>query len=255
MKGGFVLKKISAISKINQDTLWLTCDENIEAQPGQFVMVWLPGIGEKPFSIASLDPFGLLVVDVGPFSHALHQLTVGDSLWVKGPLGMGYSIVGESLLLVGGGYGSAPLMPLAKAAMAQGKQVHVCLGAQNVKGVLLSSDFENLGCQISVSTDDGSLGEKGLVTTIVEQAIQTANFDTLYACGPAGMLSALASLCKIHQLDYQLSWEAHIRCGLGLCGSCEVPQSSDPSLPVGWLACYDGPVFYQRWAQTLSEHA
>lgn len=255
MVGGFSVREISAITRINQDTLWLTSEEAIEAQPGQFVMVWLPGIGEKPFSIASIDPFGLLAVDVGPFSHALHQLSVGDPLWVKGPLGNGFTIEGERLLMVGGGYGSAPLLPLAKAARVQNKQVVVCLGAQNAKGVLLSDDFVNLGCQVSIATDDGSLGEMGLVTMIVEQAIQQAEFDTLYACGPAGMLSALVRLCRTHQLDYQLSWEAHIRCGLGLCGSCEVPQSSDPSLPVGWLACYDGPVFYQRWTHSLIEQA
>lgn len=247
MIGGFTVRKIVSITRINQNTLWMTLEGAVDAQPGQFVMVWLPEFGEKPFSIASVDPFGLVVVDVGLFSHALHKLSVGDPIWVKGPLGKGFSIVGEQLLLVGGGYGSAPLFPLAKAARTSDRRVEVCLGAQNASGVLLSEEFENLGCKVSISTDDGSLGEKGLVTMIVEQAIQTVNFDTLYACGPVGMLMALAKLCRHHKLDYQLSWEAHMRCGMGLCGSCEVSQSSDPALPVGWLACFDGPVFYQRW--------
>jgi dihydroorotate dehydrogenase electron transfer subunit len=248
MIGGFTNRKINSITRVNQNTLWVTLEGTLDAQPGQFVMVWLPGIGEKPFSIASIEPFGLLVVDVGPFSHALHQLSVGNPLWVKGPLGQGFSMEGEQLLLVGGGYGSAPLLPLAKTARAMNKRVEVCLGAQNASGVLLLADFERLNCKVSVSTDDGSLGEKGLVTMIVEQAIQTSDFDTLYACGPASMLSALAKLCSKHKLDYQLSWEAHMRCGMGLCGSCEVPQAYDQALPVGWLACYDGPVFYRHWA-------
>lgn len=248
MTGGFTVRNIISIKRINQTTLWMTLEGALDAQPGQFVMVWLPGLGEKPFSIASIDPFSLLVVDVGHFSHALHQLSLGDPLWVKGPLGQGFSVEGEELLLVGGGYGSAPLLPLAMAAQAINKRVAVCLGAQDVSGVLLLEDFEQLGCKVAISTNDGSLGEKGLVTMIVEQALQTTSFDTLYACGPTGMLSALARLCKRNKLAYQLSWEAHMRCGMGLCGSCEVPQSADPALPVGWLACFDGPVFHQRWA-------
>lgn len=247
MAGTFSVKHVTSISKINENSVWLSLDGDIVATPGQFVMAWLPGIGEKPFSIASMDPFGLLVVDVGPCSHAMHHLKPGDPLWIKGPLGHGFSLEGDNLLLVGGGYGSAPLLPLAKAARAQGKKVAVCLGAQTEKGLLLSDAFRNVGCHVAFTTEDGSRGSRGVVTTIVEQAVQDSGFDMLYACGPVGMLSALAILCRTSQLNYQLSWEAHMRCGLGLCGSCEVPQSSDSTLPVGWLACYDGPVFIHRW--------
>lgn len=250
MAGTFQVREINSISKINQNTIWLSLEGGIDAVPGQFVMVWLPNVGEKPFSIASTDALGLLVVDVGPFSHALHQLKIGDRVWIKGPLGRGFSIEGDRLLLIGGGYGSAPLLPLAKVASTQWKKVSVCLGAKNQEGLLLSEAFLGLGCQVSLATEDGSCGKCGLVTTIVEDAIRESDVDTLYGCGPVGMLSALAKLCHGHQLNYQLSWEAHMRCGMGLCGSCEVPQSFDPSLPVGWLACYDGPVFIQRWDQS-----
>jgi dihydroorotate dehydrogenase electron transfer subunit len=247
MGGEFEGRKVTAIYKINPVTSWLRFDGDICAQPGQFVMVWLPKIGERPFSIAEIDPFGLLVVDVGPFSHALQQLQVGDSMWVKGPLGYGFTITGERLLLVGGGYGSAPLLPLAKIAQAQHKQVDVCLGARTKSGLLLSDAFLDLGCHVSYATEDGSLGWHGMVTGIIEQKIQDMKYDLLCACGPTGLLSALSDLCKTHRLDYQLSWEAHMRCGMGLCGSCEVPHSFDETLPVGWLACYDGPVFYQKF--------
>lgn len=247
MMASFSVRQVISNSQINEHTTWLTLDGEIKGVPGQFVMGWLPGIGEKPFSIASMAPFGLLIVDVGPCSHAMCQLKPGDSLWIKGPLGHGFSLEGDRLLLVGGGYGSAPLLPLAKAARNQGKKVVVCLGAQTGQGLLLSDAFHDEGCQVAFATEDGSLGSRGLVTIIVEQAIQESHFDTLYACGPVGMLSALASLCRSHKINYQLSWEAHMRCGMGLCGSCEVPQTSDAALPIGWLACYDGPVFIHHW--------
>jgi dihydroorotate dehydrogenase electron transfer subunit len=248
MDGEFEARKVTAISMINPTTSWLRFNGDIYAQPGQFVMVWLPKIGEKPFSIAEISPLGLLVVDVGPFSHTLQQLEVGDPVWIKGPLGRGFSMAGERMLLVGGGYGSAPLLALAKMARAQNKLVDVCLGAQSKLELLLSDAFLDLGCHLSYATEDGSLGWHGLVTEIVEQKIQGMIYDLLCACGPMGMLSALADLCKTYRLDYQLSWEAHMRCGMGLCGSCEVSQSFDEFLPIGWLACYDGPVFYQKFS-------
>jgi len=210
-------------------------------------MVWLPEVDEKPFSIASMGPLGLLVVDVGPFSHALLTLKVGDLIWIKGPLGRGYHPEGERLLFVAGGYGVAPLYPLAALARAQGRQIHVCIGAGTEADVLLADEFTKIGCELSISTEDGSEGMQGLVTTVAEKAMCEFEFDTLYACGPTAMLSALAERCRQCKLNYQFSWEAHMRCGMGLCGSCEVPTSLDPALPPGWLACYDGPVFIKRW--------
>jgi dihydroorotate dehydrogenase electron transfer subunit len=243
MNGSFRSVNITAVKSLNRNTKWITCNLDIQADPGQFVMAWLPGIGEKPFSIAEMKPFGLLVVDVGPFSHAVHQLQPGDRIWIKGPLGQGYAIQGKSLLMVGGGYGSAPLYALAERAVKQDCQVVVCLGARSVDGVLLSDEFQALGCEIYLSTEDGSHGHPGLVTEIVESLLDDKVFDVLYACGPIRMLSALAVVSKAYKTPYQLSWEALMRCGMGLCGSCEVPQSVDPALPSGWLACFDGPVF------------
>lgn len=245
--GMFSKTTVTALKMINEKTIWLALDEDLAAVPGQFVMVWLPGCGEKPFSIASMRPLGLLVVDVGACSHAIHQLSIGDPIWIKGPLGHGFALEGESLLLVGGGYGSAPLLPLAQEALTSGKRVNVCLGAQSEQGLLLIDDFGEIGCDVACSTEDGSSGYRGLVTSIVEQAIINNEVDTLYACGPVGMLSALADLCKTHLVNYQLSWEAHMRCGMGLCGSCEVRPEQDPHLPIGWLACFDGPVYKHQW--------
>jgi len=247
MTAKFNKRKITSISKINQTTIWISLEGRINGEPGQFVMVWLPNIGEKPFSIAQFNPLGLMVVNVGPFSHAVHQLNVGDSVWIKGPLGRGFTIDGERLLLVGGGYGSAPLLPLAIEARANQKKVNVFIGAKSKNDLLLLTAFQDLGCEVTVTTEDGTSGEKGLVTSIVEKKLSKDEYDNLYACGPIRLLSALAKICIAQKVNYQLSWEANMRCGMGLCGSCEVPQSFDSHLPPGWLACFDGPVFVKRW--------
>lgn len=255
MPTNFTPIKLNSINLINETTRWLEFERVIDAQPGQFVMAWLPGIGEKPYSIAAMDPLGLLVVDVGPFSHALQELHPGDVLWIKGPLGQGFQIAGRSHLLVGGGYGAAPLYPLAKAMTKLGHEVPVCLGARTQSGLLMRKDFELLGCTFACATEDGSAGTLGLVTKLVEEMIGESKPDTLYACGPEGLLSALASICQQHRINYQLSWEAHMRCGMGLCGSCEVPVSYDSSLPVGWLACYDGPVYHHKFLDGGSDQS
>lgn len=225
------------------------------AQPGQYVMAWLPDVGEKPFSIAGRDPLALMVVAVGPFSEALHRLIVDDRVWIRGPLGHGYEIQGRHLLLVGGGYGVAPLGFLAREAVAAGCTVDVCIGARTAEDVLLTEAFETeaISDQLSaisprVTTEDGSKGTRGLVTQATAAAIAARRPDCVYACGPAPMLIALAKQCRDHALPYQPSWEARIRCGMGLCGDCELDAQTRQAvdMPAGWLVCKDGPVYVKR---------
>ena len=247
---------ITEIRTENYRTKTLIFDRTLpEAQPGQYVMAWLPNVGEKPFSIAGNEPLALMVVAVGPFSEALHRLKVGDRVWVRGPLGQGFALHGRHHLLVGGGYGVAPLLFLARKALVSGHTVEVCIGARTAEDVLLAGAFEKeaVSDQLSavspfivvrVTTDDGSTGEKGLVTQAVEASIAAHRPDCVYACGPGPMLTTLARQCQAHTLPHQLSWEAHLRCGLGICGSCELDAQTRQAtnIPAGWLVCKDGPV-------------
>jgi dihydroorotate dehydrogenase electron transfer subunit len=238
----------------NERARLITFDQPLNSIPGQFVMLWLPGVGEKPFSIAAADPFSVLVVDVGPFSHALHSLKTGERLWVRGPLGQGFQLSGSRSLLVAGGYGAAPLLFLAQRAAQNGQTIDVCLGARQATDILLKDSFEKLGAHVRVSTDDGSLGEQGLVTQIAAANIRDHRPDAVYACGPVKMLEAVEMLAQTEHIPAQLSWEAHMRCGMGLCGHCELlrsgaapdPAHLDPHHRPGWLVCWDGPVSYSH---------
>jgi dihydroorotate dehydrogenase electron transfer subunit len=216
------------------------------ANPGQFVMVWLPDIGEKPFCVADADPFTITVAVAGDFSHALHALGIGQHAWVRGPFGQGFNIHGRRHLLVGGGYGAAPLLYLAKQMIGRGHTVMACLGARSAMDLLLEDAFLNAGCETRVITDDGSRGMQGQVTQAVAVNLEEFQPDTLYACGPVPMLSALAPICRERGLPAQLSYEALMRCGIGLCGSCELDNTSraPAGIPSGWLTCKDGPVFF-----------
>lgn len=219
---------------------------SMAAEPGQFVMAWLPGVDEKPFSLMRAQPVTLTIARVGPFSSAVHRLGVGDRLWLRGPLGQPFLLPpietdqppaggagSEALLLVAGGYGVAPLYFLAERARPQGWEVWVVIGAQTAADVVLADRFAALGTQVQIATEDGSRGEQGLATDAVERLLDSTRFRMMYACGPEPMLDAVEGLAQRYRLPAQLSYERYMRCGFGVCGSC----SRD-----GWLVCRDGPV-------------
>ncbi len=229
----------------NQHTRTLIFDAPLDGvQPGQYVMAWLPGFDEKPFSISGDAPLAITIADVGPFSHGLTQLECGECVWVRGPFGRGFSLTSESHLLVGGGYGAAPLSLLTCKARMLGHSVAVALGAKSESDLMLIPAFKEMGCQVYTATEDGSSGVKGLVTAAVERAFADGKPGALYACGPNPMLIALAAYAHENKLPAQLSFEALIRCGIGLCGSCELPEAvcNQLGIPPGFLVCRDGPV-------------
>lgn len=251
--------RIDQITTENDRTKTFVLDGSLDAVPGQFVMVWLPGVDEKPFSLAQADPVILTVAAVGPFSRALHKLAAGDCIWLRGPLGRGYTIPptrGSSsdsvsrphALLIGGGYGVAPLRFLAERLLDAGYAVSMIIGARSAADLLLVGAFQAMEVRLWLASEDGSAGLRGLATDAIAPALDAAPGETVmvYACGPTGMLRAIAAACQARNLPAQLSWEAHMRCAIGLCGSCEVGD--------GWLACLDGPVFsFDPLAFDLSE--
>jgi dihydroorotate dehydrogenase electron transfer subunit len=231
----------------------LVLDLRLDAQPGQFVMAWLPGVDEKPFSLVRADPASLTVARVGPFTSALFALGSGDRLWIRGPLGQPFTLpaqpsladgvppghqsklktLNSKLLLIAGGYGVAPLHFLAECALDAGWLASVVIGAQTAGDAIFADRFAALGARVTITTNDGSLGEPGLATDAADRLLAEGGHQALYACGPEPMLDAVEALARAHQVPAQLSYERYMRCGFGVCGSCAQE---------GWLACRDGPV-------------
>jgi dihydroorotate dehydrogenase electron transfer subunit len=218
----------------NPKTITLVLDRAIPARPGQFCMLWLPGVDEKPFSIAGPDPLMFTVARVGPFSDALHALNAGDPLWVRGPFGTAWTAGPGRPLLVGGGYGAAPLYFLARRLRDAGAVVEVALGARTSRDLLFVDRFAGLGVTTTTATEDGSAGTAGQVTAVTASLLGSGRFDRVCACGPEGMLVALEALCEGLHIPAELSHEAYMRCGVGICGSCEHDRR---------LVCMDGPVY------------
>jgi dihydroorotate dehydrogenase electron transfer subunit len=219
----------------NAKTVSLVLDASMTAAPGQFAMLWLPGVDEKPFSISGGDPLQFTIARVGPFSDLLHDLELGDMLWVRGPFGKGYSTGNGRTLLVGGGYGAAPLHFLGRSLLATGAAgIEAALGARTSTDLLFVERFQTLGSAIHLATEDGSAGTRGRVTDVVAPLLESGRFARLCACGPEGMLESLAALCRAARVPAELSYEAYMRCGIGMCGACEHGAR---------LVCMDGPVF------------
>ncbi|MGQ9709546.1 MAG: dihydroorotate dehydrogenase electron transfer subunit [Anaerolineae bacterium] len=216
-----------------------------EAQPGQFVMLWLPGVDEKPISVAFPDPLTLTVARVGPFSTALHRLREGDRVGVSGPLGRGFQLLPDRpALLIGGGYGVAPLYFLAYHAVRREIPTTVVVGARRANDLIYVDRFQALEVELVIATDDGSAGRKD---TAVGAALEAARRDPLpavYACGPEPMLVAVLRLCQEYSLPGQLSVERYMKCGCGICGQCALD---------GMLVCLDGPVFSAEQLIHLTE--
>ena len=206
------------------------------AAPGQIVMAWLPGLDEKPFSLSGADPLAITVARVGPFTTAMHNLSPGDRIWLRGPFGHGFSPCDGSLMLICGGCGAAPLFYLAEVARRDRHKVHVVLGARTAQGVFFQARYAALGCTVHVATDDGSAGHRGTAIDLAALLLKGGQVaaSTIYACGPEPMLDAVYLLSRDWKLPCQLSYEAYMRCGFGVCGSCAHH---------GRLVCTDGPVF------------
>ncbi len=211
----------------------LVLEGALAAQPGQFVMVWLPGVEERPLAVVDTDPLTLTVQAIGPFTRALCALDAGDALWVRGPFGRGYVLHGARHLLVGGGSGTASLALLAQVARARGDAVTVALGARTADGLMLVDHFAALGCTLRLATDDGSRGTRGTVLAAITDLLNARWPEAVYACGPEAMLRALLAVVP-GDIPLQLCLERAMKCGLGICGHCHCGE---------YLVCRDGPVF------------
>lgn len=218
------------------------------AQPGQFVMVktadGIDPLLRRPFSIHRMIPgasaeFEVLFRAVGAGTALLARAHVGDRLDVLAPLGRGFRLDARTPLLVGGGVGVAPLLFLAEAFLARGVRPKLLLGGRRDRDILCHEDFGCLAVPCAFATEDGSLGEPGLVTRLLERELADgAGGDAVYACGPTPMLAAVAKVCRARAMPCQVSLEAHMACGVGACLGCVVAGTQAAYLRV----CKEGPV-------------
>ena len=220
-------------------------------QPGQFahvrVLPMKDALLRRPFSIFQVegDTFSILYKSVGKGTEVLSQMRFGGELSVIAPLGHGFTVPkrGETPLLVAGGYCMAAMYLLAQRSPQKGI---VFVGGRRRVDILCEKEFHALGWDVRVTTEDGSRGEKGLVTQpLLAELKRSTTRHKLFACGPTGMLKAVGKLAEEFKVPAELSMDEHMCCGVGVCLTCVIPVKAGD----GWeyqRTCTEGPVFDSR---------
>ncbi len=229
------------------------------AAPGQFIALRSNDrslLLRRPFSIHRVDrrPGWAGTVEVvfdvrGLGTDLLARSRQHDALDILGPLGRPFRMPREptNCVLVGGGVGAAPLMFLAEELRGHGHRVDFVLGARTSDHLLRLIEAKRVALTVTVTTDDGSTGQRGLVTDVLGDTVRATNARVVYACGPVPMLRAVASACAQLRVPCQVAWEEIMACGFGACLVCAVPMRVErPDDEEGWAwarCCTEGPVF------------
>ena len=221
-------------------TIFFEDELSSSAKPGQFLMVWIPGVDEIPLSISSASDklASVTVKEVGEATRALNRMRKGGLLGIRGPFGSHFKINGKNALVVGGGIGTAPLLMLANKLLNNGVKTTFIEGAKTRSEILfkdqLTALHEEHGLEVIFTTDDGTYGTRSLATEAAERCLSEKKFDSIYACGKEAMICKLYSLAEKHKIPMQASLERIMRCAMGICGSCVIGK---------YRVCKDGPVF------------
>jgi len=221
------------------------------AEPGQFIQIRCSDktdpLLRRPFSIhrinSSRNEIEIMYRVIGKGTKLLMKAQIGSEIDILGPLGTGFNIDKKKqvAVFVGGGCGIAPLFTSAEQAKKKIKAVYAIIGANNHDGVLCESDFNELGTETIVTTDDGSYGRKALASDILLELLSSklkAPSTVIIACGPKAMLKAVAEIAHQYKIDCQVSLDEWMACGIGACKGCAVKTTSGYK-----MVCKDGPVF------------
>lgn len=227
------------------------------AKPGHFVAIAVGGsessmLLRRSFSIYQATPRGVyggtieIIFSVaGRGTEWMSHLAPHDPIDVVGPLGRPFALPKDPVnaMLVGGGYGSAPLFSLAEALRARGCRVDMVLGAGTTDRLFGQLEGRRHATSLTITTDDGSAGIQGRVTDVMPDLIHRHQTDVIYACGPMAMLKSIAELGQSQGIVTQCAVEEAMACGVGVCMSCVLPVRGRDGLVRMTRSCIEGPVF------------
>jgi dihydroorotate dehydrogenase electron transfer subunit len=203
--------------------------------PGQFFMIWIPGVDEIPMSVSEItkDVKAITFRKIGDATHALYHLKPSSKIGVRGPYGNGFKLTGEHLLFIGGGTGIAMLAPAVEQARKRKMKSTVIIGVKTKNELFFEDRLRRCGATVLVSTDDGSKGYKGFASDLAKDVLKKEKIDAVFTCGPEPMMKTLLSCSRA--IPFQASLERYMKCSIGICGQCCVGR--------GLRVCLDGPIF------------
>ncbi len=235
-------------------------------KPGHFLNIGIGGeesglLLRRSFAIYQVQSRGVyggsvdIVVGVhGKGTQWLVDRRRHDNLSIVGPLGKPFTLPKEpaNCILVGGGYGTAPLFMLADQLRERGCRVDVIAGAATEEKLFGTLEIKRAASTLTVTTEDGSMGVQGRVTDVLDDVITKTKADVIYACGPMGMLAAVANVAAARGVYSQCSVEESMACGIGICMTCVLPVIGDDGVTRMIRSCVEGPVFRGdrvRWSE------
>ena len=235
----------SIIETSNVKTILFNHPDSIN--PGEFYMVWIPGVDEIPMSVSVIksDVKGITFRVVGEATKALYQKSIDDKIGIRGPYGNGFSLDGKKILFVAGGTGIAIISPAVEYTLKQGKEVSVIIGAKTKKELFFVNRLKQKNVEVYVTTDDGTEGFKGFASQKAEELISSHHFDSVFTCGPEMMMKVLYHICDNKDIIFEASLERYMKCGVGLCGQCVVGK--------GLRVCVEGPVFSKSQLKEIDD--
>jgi dihydroorotate dehydrogenase (NAD+) catalytic subunit len=221
--------------------------------PGQFYMLWIPGVNQKPYSVSYYDGklIGFTCKRRGCFSERIFQCKKGDPIGLLGPLGKGFDLSRDDYLLVGGGIGAAPLLFTASELYRLGNKISLLFGAETREWVdwiepLLKRVIPEYRDLVHYCTEDGSVGYRGMITDHLGGVARQVKPGYTLLCGPEMFTKKSISVLKGLGVEGQASIERMMKCGIGICGSCSVDHTGD-------RVCVEGPMFDFQYLQRMKE--
>lgn len=222
--------------RVCEDIALLTFDRKINVQAGEFIYLWIPGLGEKPFSALVDDPFTLVAIDVGQFTHALMDLPPGTEAYVRGPHGVPVAPPeGARIMAIAGGTGLAAVYQIARDF----GNAEIFVGARSDERLYFLEECAEVA-KLHIATDDGSRGYHGRVTELLRERLEGMSGEeraqtVFYNCGPEPMVRAAIAVQRdfVHEEQILSAVDYLTKCGVGICGACATPD--------GRRICVDGP--------------
>ena len=206
--------------------------------PGQFYMIWIPGIDEIPMSVSYIDKKikAITFRKVGDATNKLFELGKNDKIGIRGPYGNGFKIKSKNILFIGGGTGIATLAPAIEQAKKQKIKTTAVLGYKTKDDIFFEERIKKTGATVYITTDDGTKEYKGICTDKGEEIIAKNKYDLIITCGPEKMMKKIFEISG--KTSLQASLERYMKCGFGICGQCCVGE--------GLRVCLEGPVFDKK---------
>ena len=215
-------------------------NHSMESKPGQFIMVWIPGLDEKPMAVSywKKNEFAFTSKAIGKFTNILDKLKKGGKVGIRGPYGSCFS-ARQNACVVGGGVGMASVSTLIDIL----KNPVIINGARSKKYIIYLKRYKNKN--VIVTTDDGSYGRKGFVTNVLKEVLSSnKKIKIVYTCGQEIMMKKIFEICQKHKVECEASIERYMACGFGICGKCMINDK---------LVCIDGPVFNSKQLSRMPE--